>query len=114
MAGDDTQADRATAITRAIDTLQRHARELTLAQRWDERDLDERTMFLMTELGEVVREVLHLRNAKTEVQAAQARERLGLEIYDVVWNLCDLANGARIDLGASFAQKIAINQGRRW
>ena len=114
MESNDTTAGRAAGVSGAIATLQAHARDLTAAQAWDPSDLEERTLFLLTEVGELAREVLRLRSAHTELQAAEARDRLGLEMYDVVWNLCDLANGAGIDLGAASARKIAINQERSW
>ena len=37
-----------------------------------------------------------------------------MEMYDVIWNICDLANLLSIDLEASFAAKIEINKTRKW
>jgi NTP pyrophosphatase (non-canonical NTP hydrolase) len=35
-----------------------------------------------------------------------------MEMYDVVWNLCDLANMFDIDLEESFARKVELNNSR--
>lgn len=103
----------------AIRTLQEHAREL--GQRFDSRSLEERALFLVTEVGEVVTELLVLNGAKTRSAADgvvaspyQVRERLGLELYDVLWNLCDLANRAGVDLRTALRTKAEINRKRIW
>lgn len=42
-------------------------------------------------------------------------ENLGTEIYDVIWNLLDLAEMAGVDLEAAFfAKKAALNKDREW
>ena len=37
-----------------------------------------------------------------------------MEIYDVFWNLCDLANLVGINLEEAFAQKVEVNRHRTW
>jgi NTP pyrophosphatase (non-canonical NTP hydrolase) len=54
-----------------------------------------RLAYLVTEVGEVAREVIELNQGAQ--QSVEARERLGMEIYDVIWNLCDLANILSVD-----------------
>lgn len=76
--------------------------------------VEQRVMFLMTEVGEVAAEALYLSGAHGPIEPEQIKQRLGLEIYDVVWNLCDLANMLGIDLEEAFARKMAINSGRTW
>jgi NTP pyrophosphatase (non-canonical NTP hydrolase) len=41
-------------------------------------------------------------------------QRLGNEIYDVLWNACDLARLTGIDVVQAAADKRAINAGRNW
>jgi NTP pyrophosphatase (non-canonical NTP hydrolase) len=41
-------------------------------------------------------------------------ESLGMEIYDVNWNLLDLAEMAGVDLEETFRKKASLNQGREW
>ena len=68
----------------------------------------------MAEVGELVREVLRLARHGEGEELAAVRERLGMEMYDVVWNVCDLADKLGIDLDRAFAQKAAVNRTRRW
>jgi NTP pyrophosphatase (non-canonical NTP hydrolase) len=37
-----------------------------------------------------------------------------MEIYDVVWNLFDLADLAGVDLEEAFARKVDLNRSREW
>ena len=97
---------------RAIKELQEHAKEL--AQVLPAMTVERRVMFLMTEVGEVTREVLRLSRSVDQADADAIKADLGMEMYDVIWNLCDLANMVGIDLETSFAAKIAINKTRQW
>jgi hypothetical protein len=40
--------------------------------------------------------------------------RLGREIYDVLWNACDLARLTGIDVAAAAAEKRQVNENRTW
>jgi NTP pyrophosphatase (non-canonical NTP hydrolase) len=97
-----------------IEEIQQHVSELRASQGWRETSLEQRVVFLMSEVGEVAREVLKLSGACKEVEVEQAREKLGMEMYDVIWNICDLANLAGIDLEACFRKKADINKDRTW
>jgi NTP pyrophosphatase (non-canonical NTP hydrolase) len=97
-----------------IEELQRHVRGLNDARGWHDTTAEERAMWLVTEVGELLREVLRLPEAAGEAELAGVRHNLGMEMYDVVWNLCDLANIAGVDLEEAFAEKVAINRGREW
>lgn len=96
-----------------IHELQQQVKELKAAQGWSDLPLERRIIFLFSEVGELAKEVLKLVNTATTDKAA-IKTALGLEIYDIVWNLCDLANLAEIDLEAAFAQKEALNRLRKW
>lgn len=100
-----------------IKELQDQVRELREAQGWHDTSLERRVMSLVTELGEVVDETLKLVDSEkqqTEADLEEIRESLGMEIYDVIWNLCDLANLAGIDLEDAFSKKVALNRFRQW
>jgi NTP pyrophosphatase (non-canonical NTP hydrolase) len=97
---------------RAIKELQEHAKEL--AQVLPEITVEQRVLFLMTEVGEVTREVLRLSRSADQASADAIQANLGMEMYDVIWNICDLANMLGIDLEAAFAAKIEINKTRKW
>ena len=95
-----------------IKELQEHAKEL--AQALPESTVEQRMLFLLTEVGEVAREVLRLSRSADQASADTIKADLGMEMYDLIWNICDLANMLSIDLEASFAAKIAINKTRKW
>jgi NTP pyrophosphatase (non-canonical NTP hydrolase) len=96
----------------AIKELQEHAKEL--AQVLPENTTEQRMLFLLTEVGEVAREVLRLSRAADQASADAIKTDLGMEMYDVIWNVCDLANLLGIDLEAAFAAKIEFNKTRKW
>lgn len=95
-----------------IKKLQEQSQEV--AKHFPRTTIEQRVMFLMTEVGEVTSEALKLLGTRGQVDEHESRARLGMEIYDVVWNLCDLANMLEIDLEKAFNKKIIINQGRQW
>jgi len=84
--------------------------------------LEQRLAYLTSEVGEVAAEVLRLSwdgngdvGRMSPEEAGAARERLGAEIYDVVWNLLDLADLAGVeDLEGAFSRKARLNEGREW
>lgn len=76
--------------------------------------LDQRVLFLMTEVGEVAAEALVLSGAHGKADCVAAKARLALEMYDVIWNICDLANMLGIDLTEACERKIAHNRTRVW
>ena len=52
-----------------------------------------------------------------EMSAAEIEavtENLGMEIYDVIWNLLDLTMMAGVDLETAFAKKATLNKTREW
>jgi NTP pyrophosphatase (non-canonical NTP hydrolase) len=97
-----------------IGQLQEHVKELSDAQGWAPRSAETRMIYLVTEVGELAKEVLNLGGAQGQDEVVLAKERLGLEMYDVIWNLFDLANIVGLDVEAAFARKIEINRGRTW
>lgn len=96
-----------------IRAFQEHTQELKAAQGWEDLSAEQRLVFLMQEVGEVAREVLWLAWDPPD-RLADRKDKLGMEIYDVVWNLCDLANIVGVDLQACFDKKIELNRQRRW
>lgn len=107
-------------MTTTIEDLRRQVRRLKDAKGFDV-DLEQRLAYLMSEVGEVATEVLKLsRDGNRDVGEMSAaelrsvRENLGMEIYDVMWNLCDLAEMAGVDLEESFAKKAGLNEDREW
>jgi NTP pyrophosphatase (non-canonical NTP hydrolase) len=71
-----------------------------------------RMAMLLGEAMELAEEILQL---PLEGQgAAELLHRVGHEMYDVLWNLCDLARLTGIDLEQAAADKRAVNEGRTW
>ncbi|MGF9871277.1 pyrophosphatase [Bacillus tropicus] len=67
--------------------------------------IEERTMYTMAELAEVILKRDKIQDSKREI---------GLEMFDVIWNVCDLANKLEIDLEKAFEEKMRINEKREW
>lgn len=76
--------------------------------------LEKRALFLGTEAGEVMKEVLKLLGNYGPEQAATAKDRLAKEMCDVIWNVCDLANMLAIQLDDPMRVMLAINKTRVW
>ncbi|MBO1581508.1 MazG nucleotide pyrophosphohydrolase domain-containing protein [Bacillus sp. XF8] len=70
--------------------------------------IEKRTMYLMAELGELTEAIVKRNDDKN------AKKEIGLEMFDVIWNVCDLANKLEIDLGKAFQEKMEINRDREW
>lgn len=93
-----------------IQDIQENAKEL--APKFKDKNPEQRMLYLMTEVGETAIEVLKLQGFRNGGEKEELKQKLGMEIYDVVWNLCDLANMFGIDLEEAFARKIAVNEER--
>jgi NTP pyrophosphatase (non-canonical NTP hydrolase) len=112
-------ARRGTSRGVSPEDLRRQVRSLKEAKGFDVTP-ERRPAYLMAEVGEVADEVLKLsRNGDAgETSAAKAfaaKERLGMEIYDAVWNPLDLAELAGVeDLEGIFAKKARLNEEREW
>lgn len=107
-------------MTATIEELQRQVRHLKDAKGFDV-GLEQRLAYLMSEVGEVAKEVLKLSRDGNEnvgkmstAEIETVTEKLGMEIYDVMWNLCDLADLAGVDLEEAFAKKAGLNEDREW
>ena len=104
----------------SITELQRQVRNLTAAKGFDI-TLEQRLAYLMAEVGEVASEVLKLsRDGNHDVGKMDSTEtevvveNVGMEIYDVVWNLLDLAEILGVDLEETFDKKARLNEDREW
>ena len=103
-----------------VESLRRQVRELKADKGFDI-TLEQRLAYLTSEVGEVAREVLKIsRDGNKDAgemaaeEVASVRENLGMEIYDVLWNLLDLADLAGVDLEDAFERKARSNEGREW
>ena len=68
--------------------------------------------YLLSETIELAEEVLRLPESRPA--SSDELQRVGRELYDVVWNACALARSAGIDIVAASADKRAVNANRIW
>jgi NTP pyrophosphatase (non-canonical NTP hydrolase) len=93
-----------------LSDLQRHVAEFSHSRGFDQNSVDRRMVYLTSEVGEAAEEVIKI----AENHPLASKEKLGLEIYDVIWNLLELANQLDIDVEESARQKMEINKDRVW
>lgn len=89
---------------------QQYVSEYSKIKGFDKSSMEQRMLYLMTEVGELAKEVLSV----SFHPDMEAKENLGHEMYDVVWNVFDLANKLNIDLEKAFRTKMEINDKRTW
>ena len=65
-------------------------------QQWQDRTRQQRFQYLISEIGELSTELVKLEWEGQDI--AQLKQNIGHEMYDVVWNICDLANLLELDL----------------
>ena len=97
-----------------IEELQEQVRELTRRQGWEGGTVEDRAQRFLGEVSELMEEVKLFIATGDKGEQEEVRTRLGSEIYDVVWNLLDLAEKCEIDVEAAFRRKHEINKGRNW
>lgn len=95
-----------------ISDIQKQAEQLRQLKGWQDRTPDNRFRYLITEVGELSQDLIRL-NHHPE-QAGQIKEDIAKEMYDIVWNLCDLANVLEIELEPHFQEKYQTNLKRDW
>jgi NTP pyrophosphatase (non-canonical NTP hydrolase) len=71
-----------------------------------------RVAMLLREAMELADEVIQL--PAKGAGDSESLQRVGHEMYDVLWNLCDLARLTGIDLVQAAAEKRLINEHRTW
>ena len=94
-----------------------HVEELTAAHGWKSGTPEHQLAFLISEVGEVAREILLLSGARAVANIPEAeaiQQRLGMELYDVIWNACALAACTGADLEQAIERKVAMNRNRKW
>jgi NTP pyrophosphatase (non-canonical NTP hydrolase) len=100
-----------------LDEICENVRTLSAQHDWDQTDVDNRMLHLMSEVGEVATSVIAVERAAGVASPAEVealRAAAGFEIYDAIWNLCALANTLDVDLTAAARKKASINQNRSW
>ncbi|AKR10316.1 pyrophosphatase [Bacillus cereus] len=87
---------------------QRYVSNFSKKKGFQDTTIEERTIYTIAELGELAEVILK----RDTIQ--DAKREIGLEMFDVIWNVCDLANKLNIDLEKAFKEKMKINKKREW
>jgi len=95
-----------------LSDIQKHAEELCKKNNWVDRSIDQRFRFLISELGELSNELIKL--DQSDQNLIELKRKLGHEMFDVIWNICDLANLLEIDLEKFSNEKIDLNNLRNF
>jgi NTP pyrophosphatase (non-canonical NTP hydrolase) len=90
--------------------IQKHAEDLCKKNGWSDRSIDQRFRFLISEIGELSNELIKLNNPDQNI--AELKRKIGHEMFDVLWNICDLANLLEIDLDKCAREKVDLNNQR--
>ncbi len=93
-----------------IRDIQQHAEALCKKNGWDDRSVDQRFRYLMSEIGELSNELIKLNQPGGD--KAGLKKQIGHEMFDVIWNICDLANLLEIDLDKNAEEKRDLNNQR--
>ena len=96
-----------------LEELQKRVQESKTARQLST-ELVDRALFLTTEAGEVVRTVLEGRAYYGRDAQAKSKERLAEELCDLIWNACDMASLAGVDLEPYMEKLLAKNAARTW
>jgi NTP pyrophosphatase (non-canonical NTP hydrolase) len=95
-----------------LNDIQKHAEELCRKNNWIDRSIDQRFRFLISELGELSNELIKLNQADQNLD--ELKRKIGHEMFDVIWNICDLANLLEIDLERYADEKVNLNNQRNF
>lgn len=94
--------------------MQKYVKQFSEEKGFDVNTIQTRTLYLMTEVGELAKEILSISFNPTEEKVLQVKENIGLEMYDVIYNVLDLANQMEIELEEACRKKMEINKRRIW
>ena len=90
-----------------LSEIQQHANDLCTKNGWNDRTIDQRMLYLLTEIGELSSELIKLKQNESELTIL--KRKIGHEMFDVIWNICDLANLLDIDLEKYASDKRDLN-----
>ena len=95
-----------------ISEIQAHAEDLCTKNNWTERTPDRRFKYLITEIGELSNDLIKLDQHSQITE--ELKRKIGHEMFDVIWNICDLANLLHIDLEKYSLEKKNLNNQREF
>ncbi|MGN4125643.1 MazG nucleotide pyrophosphohydrolase domain-containing protein [Lysinibacillus sphaericus] len=97
-----------------ISSMQKYVKQFSEEKGFHVNTIHTRTLYLVTEVGELSKEILSISFNPTEEKVRLAKENIGLEMYDVLFNVLDLANRLEIELEDACRKKMEMNKDRIW
>lgn len=97
-----------------IKDIQEEVKQLREVQGWQDTSLEHRIVVLVSEVGELAKDVLRLAGMRGDENIDPVKENIGSEISDIVWNLSDVANLIGVDLEEAFQKKSELNRSKNW
>jgi NTP pyrophosphatase (non-canonical NTP hydrolase) len=95
-----------------ISDIQNYAEDLCRKNGWLDRTPDQRFRYLISEIGELSNDLIKLN--QSDNASEDLKRKIGHEMYDVIWNICDLANLLKIDLEKLSIEKNHLNNQREF
>ena len=95
-----------------IREIQEHAEDLCRKNGWLDRTPDQRFRYLISEVGELSNDLIRLNQSNQNPD--ELKTKIGHEMFDVMWNICDLANLLDIDLEKCAQEKRDLNNQRNF
>lgn len=92
--------------------LQEYAHYLSTTRGWDKECIRTRLHYLKSEILEATREIEAIHKVTSLEDRKKHIDNLGLELFDIIWNVAEIANRYGIDLTLSSERKMLINQKR--
>jgi NTP pyrophosphatase (non-canonical NTP hydrolase) len=90
-----------------ISEIQEQAEKLCRKNGWLDRTPDQRFRYLISEIGELSNDLIKLNQNNHDIEVL--KRKIGHEMYDVIWNICDLANLLEMDLETLSIEKNKLN-----
>lgn len=100
-----------------LEEIKQEALELRRRHGWPDKTPEARFLYLVSEVGELSTALQRLvpAHGSTDVSEVDAAvDEVAMELYDVIWNACDLANIVGVDLDDAARRKAAFNCDRQW
>lgn len=99
-------------MSMTLKQVQQYAHDLSHSKGWDKECINTRIGYLKEEVVEAIKEVEQLKTEQDLDKISELKENLGLELFDIIWNVSEIANRYNIDLTEAAMKKMAKNQNR--
>lgn len=97
-----------------LSEIQENAHKMVVKHGWSKHPLSVRLKYFREECEEFLKELSSWDLAVTPEQRYKAKLSIGFEMYDIIWNLAEIANRLEINLDEVARLKQEINAKRVW